>query len=236
MFRPTTILMLTGALFVSPACKKQSATTDAAPAPTEPGPTATPTDTPPAPTPPTADAPPTMANNMANCPSAVTGALTVVSKDADKVVVLITHKEEAAIAEIRKRAKALEGNSAASDAEVKHTAKGTGSAVLGKCPVALADATAKAEDVDGGSKVTLTPTDKAKLDDLFKLAEERARGAAPAPSGGGGGDGTGGGHDHGGGGGGGHGGGGGGGGENKDLKTDPKGTPVPTKEPKGNGW
>jgi hypothetical protein len=171
-----------------------------------------------------------MANNMANCPSAVAGAKTVVAKEADKVVVTITGGDEAATAEIRKRAKLLATNSAADSTVVKHTQEGTGSGMLGKCPVALLEnVTATAEDVDGGAKVILTPKDATGVDALFKTVQERADKTGGGGGGSGGGGGGHGGHGSGTGGGD-HGGGGGGSGAAKTTEE------KPTKEAKGSGW
>jgi hypothetical protein len=98
-----------------------------------------------------------MAKKMANCPSAVPGARTVVGDSGDTVEVSITATDPAAAAEIRKRAQHLIAVQAASAPAVQHTGSGTGGGELGKCPVLMASARLQSSEIEGGVKVVLTP-------------------------------------------------------------------------------
>jgi hypothetical protein len=101
-----------------------------------------------------------MANKAGNCPSAVVGATTALAADAPAapgtVVLTVTAKDPAATETIRKRAAHLVSVQGAPDAEVKHTGDGTGGGGMGKCPVLTSkDVKVTAEDMEGGSKVTI---------------------------------------------------------------------------------
>lgn len=117
-----------------------------------------------------------MSHKAGWCPSTVAGSTTAIDKDAStggKVVVTITAKEEAAIATIRARAKHLaEVGNAAGD-QVEHTGKGTGGGDAGVCPVIARDNTLAAEDVEGGAKVTMTPTKPDQEAALLELVGKR---------------------------------------------------------------
>lgn len=165
-----TAMFAAAVLAWAPACKKDETAPAEAPAeetveeePTEPIEPAEP-----------AEATPDMANKMAHCPSAVEGATTEVSEGEGAVVVTVTAEDEAAVTEIRERANHLAGLEPTDSAEVKHTGEGTGGGELGKCPVVMTDVEVSAEDVDGGSAVTVTPKDEAQLASLLAEAQKRA--------------------------------------------------------------
>jgi hypothetical protein len=121
------------------------------------------------------DAAPAPAEPLAHkagwCPSTVAGSTTAIDKDASKdgkVVLTIIATEEAAITTIRARAKHLTevGNSGGDT--VEHSGKGTGGGDAGVCPVIALGNTVAAEDIEGGSKVTMTPV---KAEDAAALLD-----------------------------------------------------------------
>jgi hypothetical protein len=112
--------------------------------------------------------------HMANCPSSVLGAATTINDGPDGVVVTVTAPADAAANEIRSRAKHLAEVAVKNPTEIKHDGEGDGGGGLGNCPVVLADTSVIAQDVPGGSKITVKPT---RPDDLAKLrlvSRERA--------------------------------------------------------------
>ena len=117
---------------------------------------------------------PDMANKMEHCPSSVAGATTKVEGGEGVIIVTVTAADEAATTEIRTRAGYLAGLERDADDEVKHSGEGTGGGALGKCPVVVAHATLAVEDVERGSKITMTPTKEGGLAELNALATERA--------------------------------------------------------------
>lgn len=122
-----------------------------------------------------------MVNKMMHCPSAVDGATTKVEGSKDSVVVTITARDPAKVAEIQKRAKHLASLASPNAApEVKHTGQGTGGGALGKCPVVMRDVTLKVVDQKDGSKVTVTPKNPATLSELTKISKDRADALAAA--------------------------------------------------------
>ena len=174
MFRNVTTALAALTLIISVGCKKEekktaNGTDTDTTGKTDPTTGKTP-DTPPAKDP---KQNPAMLNDMKNCPSAVKGTTTAVAKADKGVTVTVTGADDATVAEIRKRAMHLAKASAAKADEVKHTGEGTGGG-LGKCPIVLAGTSVKAEDVDKGTKVTVTPSDATKLDSVLKMATERA--------------------------------------------------------------
>src|SRR5207247_2655745 len=92
---------------------------------------------------------------MAHCPSAVTGAATVVKSTKDGVEIAVTAKSADATKDIRERAKHLVDAAKLNPTAPKHTGEGEGGGVLGRCPVPMKDTTVDAKDVDGGSRITV---------------------------------------------------------------------------------
>lgn len=115
-------------------------------------------------------------NKAGNCPSAVAGAVTAIVPDgkAGAVVLTITAPDAAQTETIRKRTSHLVEVQGAPDAEVKHSGEGTGGSTVGKCPVVTAkDVQLASENVDGGVKVTLTPSGATTVDALTKDVTDR---------------------------------------------------------------
>jgi hypothetical protein len=180
-----------GLSFVLFACGKEKTE--------EPMPSAAPTAPAPAPEPPTMKAPepaPTAAapapgeaatqgaRKQENCPTAVPGAETKVNETKTGVEVLVTSKDPAATTAIREDAAHLAKVSTKGGEEVKHTGEGTGGGGLGKCPIVLKDTKVTATDIEGGSKIVVTPAKKDQLDWLKTEIKSRlaAAPAAPMPS------------------------------------------------------
>lgn len=166
-------MVAAAALAWVPACKKEEKPAEETPAAEE---TATPTEAPEQPTEPEPAEPeqPDMANKMAHCPSAVEGAKTEVTEGEGAAIVTVTAGDEAAVAEIRTRAAHVAKVGAVEADTVEHTGEGTGGGALGKCPTVMANVEITAEDVEGGSKITVTPKDAAQLAEVVKTATDRA--------------------------------------------------------------
>lgn len=124
-----------------------------------------------------------MTNKMEHCPSSVAGAKTEVKANKKTVMVTVTGADEEATKEIRIRAAYLAGLNGADATEVKHSGEGTGGSALGKCPVVLGHAKLEAKDIKGGSAITMTPIEGTTLEDLIKLANDRAAALATGATG-----------------------------------------------------
>lgn len=109
---------------------------------------------------------------MANCPSAADGAETKIEEKPDAVLVTITTKDAAAVADLRERAKKL-GEAAKAAGSDKHDGGGAGTGT-GRCPVVLEETTIEAKDVDGGVAITVKPKKAADLAKVAKETKERA--------------------------------------------------------------
>jgi len=104
---------------------------------------------------------------MQHCPAAVAGAKVEITPGKDAVEVTITGKGTAE-AEIRKRSTHLVDAAKADPTSVAHTGDGHGGGGLGNCVIVLKDTTVTAEDVPGGSKLTVKPVKAVDLDWLKK--------------------------------------------------------------------
>jgi hypothetical protein len=111
------------------------------------------------------------AQRMAHCPSAVTGAKTVV-KDAKEGVTVTVTGPAAAVAEIRTRAKHTADVAKKGDPKkVEHSGSGTGGGGLGRCPIVVeGDTTVEVKEIEGGVEVEVkTKKDVAALQKEAKL-------------------------------------------------------------------
>jgi TusA-related sulfurtransferase len=122
---------------------------------------------------------------MAHCPSAVAGAATLLKDTKDAVVVTVTARDEAAVADIRARTQHVVDAAKKDPRDVKHDGQGDGGGGLGRCPVIVKDTTVTSRDVPGGSEITVKPAKPADVAALLKEAKERAEafaaGAAADP-------------------------------------------------------
>ncbi len=117
------------------------------------------------------------AERLANCPSVVAGAATIVSEIPEGVELRITGGADAA-PEIRRRALVL---AAASERTAgQHRADGGQNAQFGRCPVVMRNTKVEVRDIPGGAGVTLKPTHPSQLEWLRREVESRsAQLAAP---------------------------------------------------------
>jgi hypothetical protein len=119
--------------------------------------------------------------HMQHCPTAVAGAKVDIKDAKDAVEISVTSTEAAKTEEIRKRAKHLVDSAKNDPTSVVHNGEGHGGGGLGLCEVVLKDTVIAAEDVDGGSKITVKPVKAVDLEWLKK--ETHARHTANAGSG-----------------------------------------------------
>jgi hypothetical protein len=109
-------------------------------------------------------------HDMANCPSAVTGAYTSARNIDGGVEVTITGQKPLAIDAIRRLAleqAELNGQTI----EVEHTGRGTGTGRLGYCPIVHPGTYVHVESIPGGARVFMTarkPADVSKLRDVVR--------------------------------------------------------------------
>jgi hypothetical protein len=114
--------------------------------------------------------------HMQHCPTAVAGAKTEIKETEGAVEIVVTSKDAAKTEEIRKRAKHVSDAVKAMPTTVVHNGSGHGGGGLGMCEVVLKDTSVTAEDIDGGSKLTVKPTRPVDIEWLKK--ETRTRHAA----------------------------------------------------------
>jgi hypothetical protein len=122
--------------------------------------------------------------HMRNCPTAVEGAATDIKETADAVVVTVTGKGAPAAAEIRKRAQHVVAAAKNDPTAVLHTGDGHGGGGLGRCEVVLKDTTVTAENVEGGSRITVKPVKPVDLEWLKKETRARRQAHVTAKKGG----------------------------------------------------
>lgn len=111
-------------------------------------------------------------NKMGNCPAAVSGAVTTVEDLEDGVAITVKAADEAGSQEVRERTARLV-QSAAADVTGEHNRGGGSGGGLGHCPVILKDTTLTAEDVEGGSRITVKPAAAEGLDALKAASHEK---------------------------------------------------------------
>lgn len=111
---------------------------------------------------------------MANCPSAVEGAKTVVKDSKAGVIVTVTGNADT-VKDIRERAKhAAEVSKKKEGPKVEHTAEGKGGGGLGRCPVVVdGETTVDVKDIPDGVEITV----KANKDVPALQKEAKARAA-----------------------------------------------------------
>jgi TusA-related sulfurtransferase len=115
--------------------------------------------------------------NMLHCPTSVNGAKTAVSDIKDGIELTVTADNEKATAEVRQRAQHLVTASRTDPNTVRHSGDGHGGGGIGICPVVLKDTLVTAEDVKGGSKITVRPIKPVDLEWLRKETNTRMKSA-----------------------------------------------------------
>ncbi len=111
---------------------------------------------------------------MAHCPSAVTGASTVIADTKDGFDVTVTGKDEATTKEIRDRGTKLVAASKIDSKTIAHNGSGSGGGGYGRCPVVLEDTTVTSKEVPGGATFSVKPAKATELANVRKEARERA--------------------------------------------------------------
>jgi hypothetical protein len=111
--------------------------------------------------------------HMQHCPTAVVGAKTEIKDNKDSVDIVVTSADAAKTEEIRKRAKHMVEAAKQDPTAVVHNGDGHGGGGLGLCEVVLKDTTVTAEDVDGGSKITVKPSKPVDFEWLKKETHAR---------------------------------------------------------------
>ena len=129
-----------------------------------------------------AAAPTVGSGHMQHCPTAVAGAKVDIKDNKDSVEITVTSTEAAKTDEIRKRAKHLVDSAKIDPTSVLHNGEGHGGGGVGLCEVVLKDTTVAAEDVDGGSKITVRPVKP--VDSEWLKKETHARHVANSSAGG----------------------------------------------------
>jgi hypothetical protein len=121
------------------------------------------------------------AERLSRCPSAVSGATTVVTETPDGVEVRITASGDATN-EIRRRSAALVA--AADETRGKHQGTGAVNGQFGRCPVVMRNTKLDVRDIPGGSAVAMRPSQPRELAWLRREVETRsAQLASPKPFG-----------------------------------------------------
>ncbi len=113
------------------------------------------------------------AGKMSNCPSAVPGSITLIKDTHEGFDVVVTAKDEAASAEIRKRAKHLVDVAKVEAVTIQHTGGGTGGGGLGRCPVVLEDTLLAEKDIPGGAAVSVKAQKPEDLGAIRREAQDR---------------------------------------------------------------
>jgi hypothetical protein len=111
--------------------------------------------------------------HMQHCPTTVAGAKVDIKDTKDAVEISVTSTEAAKAEEIRKRAKHLADSAKIDPTSVVHNGEGHGGGGLGLCEVVLKDTIVTAEDVEGGSKITVKPVKAVDLEWLKKETHAR---------------------------------------------------------------
>jgi hypothetical protein len=110
---------------------------------------------------------------MAHCPSTVEGAKTLIKDVEGGVEVTVTGAGNDAVSEIRARSKFLADAAKTTTKTVKHTGRGEGGGVFGRCPVVMRNTTVDIGDVESGTKILVKPESTEELDWLRRETRER---------------------------------------------------------------
>ena len=112
--------------------------------------------------------------HMAHCPATAPGATTVLKDVEGGIEVTITGKDDAATKEIKARmAKLVEADKNETDAGVKHSGKGEGHGIYGRCTIVMRNTKLETADLPSGVKVTVKANDKAETDWVRRETRDR---------------------------------------------------------------
>jgi len=122
-------------------------------------------------------------HDMSHCPTAVPDAIVAIKDVEGGVELTITGKNETAGMEIRDRMDKLAAAAKnAADAGVKHTGKGEGHGMYGRCTVVMKNTKLEVGNAPNGIKVTVKALDKGEVDWLRRETRDRDK-EAKAPGG-----------------------------------------------------
>ena len=113
--------------------------------------------------------------NMMHCPTSVPNAKVSVADIKDGVEITVVGETDAAATEIRHRAQHCVESAKTDPNSVRHTGDGHGGGGLGLCPVVLKDTLVSADDIKGGSKITVRPIKPVDLEWLRKEVATRLK-------------------------------------------------------------
>lgn len=120
-------------------------------------------------------------HEMANCPTAVPGAVVAIKDVEGGVEVTVTAKDEATTSSIRERAKKLAAaDHGMPDAGTKHDRSGSGGGTTGRCTIIMRGTDLTTADVAGGTKITVKAKDKAEVDWVRRETRDRDKEAKAA--------------------------------------------------------
>jgi len=112
--------------------------------------------------------------HMAHCPAAAPGATTVLKDVEGGIEVTITGKDDTSTKEIKTRMAALvAADKNETDAGVKHSGKGEGHGVYGRCTIVMRNTKLDTADLPNGVKATVKANDKTEIDWVRRETRDR---------------------------------------------------------------
>ena len=112
--------------------------------------------------------------HMAHCPAAAPGATTALKDVEGGIEVTITGKDDASSKEIKARmAKLVAADKNEGDAGVKHSGKGEGHGVYGRCTIVMRNTKLETADLPNGVKATVKASDKTEIDWVRRETRDR---------------------------------------------------------------
>lgn len=112
--------------------------------------------------------------HMAHCPATAPGATTVLKDVEGGIEVTITGKDDTSSKEIKARmAKLVAADKNEADAGVKHSGKGEGRGVYGRCTIVMRNTKLDTADLPNGVKATVKATDKTEIDWVRRETRDR---------------------------------------------------------------
>jgi hypothetical protein len=111
--------------------------------------------------------------NMMHCPTSVPNTKVEVKDIKDGLEIWVVGPNEAAQTEIRRRAAHVVEAAKTDPNSVRHTGDGHGGGGIGRCPVVVKDTLVSADDIKGGSKITVRPIKPVDIEWLRKETAAR---------------------------------------------------------------
>lgn len=110
---------------------------------------------------------------LAQCPSAVPGANTIITDTQGTVVVTVASRDDATIKQIRERAKYITDLVAKDAKEVKRLGDVKPGEGVGRCPLVLNDVTLTVTEIPLGAKIVMKPDDAEDAEWILDEMKER---------------------------------------------------------------